>query len=73
VTAGFGHWAIHKALTPTTYVGRRRFEKPEAEVAEMAVPPIIVAAEFEAVQALLKIRGPAILSGVCFAPFAAWR
>ncbi len=50
-------------LTRTTYVGRHRFNtkfwktrerKPDAEVVEMATPPLIDAAEFEAVQALLK-------------------
>ena len=60
-----GRWgvdAVHKVLTRTTYIGRHRFNtkfwktrerKPEAEVIEMAVPPIIDAAEFEAVQTLL--------------------
>jgi site-specific DNA recombinase len=84
-----GRWgigAVHKVLTRTTYVGRHRFNtkvwktrerKPEAEVVEMAVPPIIDAAEFEAVQALLKTRspaltaprvvsGPTLLTGICF-------
>ncbi|MDE5442270.1 hypothetical protein GWG65_12585 [Bradyrhizobium sp. CSA207] len=63
-----GRWgvdAVHKVLTRTTYIGRHRFNtkhwktrerKPEAEVVEMAVPPIIEAAEFEAVQTLLKTR-----------------
>jgi hypothetical protein len=66
-----GRWgidAVHKVLTRTTYIGRHRFNtkfwktrerKPEAEVVEMAVPPIIEVAEFEAVQALLKARSPA--------------
>jgi site-specific DNA recombinase len=73
-------------LTHTTYVGRHRFNtkvwktrerKPDAEVVEMAVPPIIDAAEFEAVQTLLKSRspaltaprivsGPTLLTGICF-------
>jgi hypothetical protein len=46
-------------------------------IAEMAVPPIIDAAEFEAVQAHLKSRspaltgprvvsGPTLLTGICF-------
>ncbi len=84
-----GRWglgAVHKALTRTTYVGRHRFStkfwktrerKPDAEVVEMAVPPIIDASEFEAVQALLKSRspaltaprvvsGPTLLTGICF-------
>ena len=54
-----GRWgvdAVHKVLTRTTYIGRHRFNtkfwktrerKPEAEVVEMAVPPIIDAVEFE--------------------------
>jgi site-specific DNA recombinase len=66
-----GRWgidAVHKALTRTTYIGRHRFNtkfwktrerKPETEVVEMMVPPIIEVAEFEAVQALLKARSPA--------------
>jgi site-specific DNA recombinase len=73
-------------LTRTTYIGRHRFNtkhwktrerKPEADVVEMAVPPIIRATEFEAVQALLKSRsptmtaprivsGPTLLTGICF-------
>ncbi len=84
-----GRWgvdAVHKVLTRTTYIGRHRFNtkywktrerKPEAEVVEMAVPPIIEAAEFEAVQTLLKTRspaltaprvvsGPTLLTGICF-------
>ena len=84
-----GRWgtgAVHKVLTRATYVGRHRFNtkswktrerKPEAEIVEMAVPPIIDAAEFEAVQALLKSRsptltaprivsGPTLLTGICF-------
>ena len=84
-----GRWgvdAVHKVLTRTTYVGRHRFNtkywktrehKPETEIVEMAVPPIIDAAEFEAVQALLKARspaltaprivsGPTLLTGICF-------
>jgi Recombinase len=54
-----GHWgvgSVHNVLTRTTYIGRHRFNtrfwktrerKPDAEVVEMAVPPIIDAAEFE--------------------------
>jgi hypothetical protein len=77
---------VHKVLTRTTYIGRHRFNtkhwktrerKPEAEVVEMAVPPIIETAEFEAVQTLLKSRcpastaprvvsGPTLLTGICF-------
>jgi site-specific DNA recombinase len=78
--------AVHKVLTRTTYIGRHRFNtkywktrerKPEAEVVEMIVPPIIDVAEFEAVQTLLKARspamtaprvvsGPTLLTGICF-------
>ena len=48
-----GRWgigAVHKVLTRTTYIGRHRFNtkfwktrehKPDAEVVEMAVPPMI--------------------------------
>ena len=84
-----GRWgidAVHKVLTRTTYVGRHRFNtkfwktrerKPDTEVVEMTVPPIIDVAEFEAVQALLKSRspaltaprivsGPTLLTGICF-------
>ncbi|UPK03944.1 recombinase family protein [Bradyrhizobium sp. 170] len=84
-----GRWgvdAVHKVLTRTTYIGRHRFNtkywktrerKPEAEVVEMVVPPIIDAAEFEAVQMLLRTRsptltaprvvsGPTLLTGICF-------
>jgi site-specific DNA recombinase len=84
-----GRWgigAVHKVLTRTTYIGRHRFNtrfwktrerKPDAEVVEMATPPIIDAAEFDAVQMLLKSRspaltaprivsGPTLLTGICF-------
>jgi site-specific DNA recombinase len=84
-----GRWGVggvHNVLTRTTYVGRHRFNtkfwktrerKPDAEVVEMVVPPIIEAAEFEAVQTLLKTRspaltaprivsGPTLLTGICF-------
>jgi hypothetical protein len=84
-----GRWgvgAVHKVLTRTTYIGRHRFNtrfwktrerKAETEVVEMAVPPIITQAEFEAVQAFLKSRspaftaprivsGPTLLTGICF-------
>jgi site-specific DNA recombinase len=56
-----GRWdvgAVHNAPTRTTYIGRHWFNtrfwktrecKPDAEVVEMAAPPIIDAAEFEAV------------------------
>ena len=84
-----GRWgvdAVHKVLTRTTYIGRHRFNtsigrranaKPEAEVVEMAVPPIIEEAEFEAVQTLLKTRSPAmtaprIVSGPTSLPASAF-
>jgi hypothetical protein len=38
---------------------KTRERKPDAEVVEIAVPPIIDAAAFEGVQALLKTRSPA--------------
>jgi hypothetical protein len=88
-TRNGGRWgvgAVHKVLTRTTYIGRHRFNtrfwktrerKPEADVVEMVVPPIIDVAEFEAVQTLLKTRspalsaprtvsGPTLLTGICF-------
>src|SRR5438445_3793048 len=82
-----GRWGVDaEVLTRTTYIGRHRFNtkywkmrerKPEAEVVEMAVPPIIDVAEFEVVQTLLKTRspaltaprvvsGPTLLTGICF-------
>ncbi|WP_354112040.1 recombinase family protein [Bradyrhizobium sp. S3.12.5] len=84
-----GRWGVdtvHKVLTRTTYIGRHRLNtkhwktrerKAEAEVVEMAVPPIIEAAEYEVVQTLLKTRspamtaprivsGPTLLTGICF-------
>jgi site-specific DNA recombinase len=84
-----GRWgigAVNKVLTRTTYIGRHRFNtrfwktrerKPDAEVVEMTVPPIVNAAEFEVVQALLRTRspaltaprvvsGPTLLTGICF-------
>src|SRR3981081_3093751 len=84
-----GRWgidAVHKVLTRTTYIGRHRFNtkywkkrerKAETEVGEMAVPPIVDAGEFDAIQMLLKSRspamppprvvsGPTLLTGICF-------
>src|SRR5487761_2148291 len=84
-----GRWgiaAVHKVLTRTAYIGRHRFNlrcartkerKPEAEVVEMATPPIIDEADFAEVQARLKARnpafiaprtvsGPTLLTGICF-------
>jgi hypothetical protein len=64
------------AATASTPNWKKRERKPEAEEVEMAVPPIIEAAEFEAVQTLLKTRrpaltaphivsGPTLLTGIC--------
>ena len=84
-----GRWGVggvHAVLTRTTYVGRHRFNlrrsrarhrNPDAEIVEMTVPPIVDAADFAAVQALLKSRspalvaprivsGPTLLTGICF-------
>ncbi|MFL9826640.1 recombinase family protein [Rhodoplanes sp. SY1] len=84
-----GRWGlaqIHTILTRTTYIGEHRFntrshkdreKKPEAEVAVMAVPPLIDRETFDAVQASLKTRqpmvtparvtsGPTLLTGICF-------
>ncbi|MDC7785957.1 recombinase family protein [Rhodoplanes sp. TEM] len=61
--------AVHQVLTRTTDVGRHRFNakfrktrerKPETDVVEMVVPPIIDPADFEAVQTLLETRSPAL-------------
>src|SRR5215469_1346966 len=64
-----GRWglgAVHKVLTRTTYMGRDRFNtklwktrERKAEVVEMAVQPIIEAAECDG-QTLLKTRSPAL-------------
>lgn len=60
LTCDGGKWgigALHQVLTRTTYIGRHRFNthdwktkkpKPESEVVEMAVPPIIPEKEFRA-------------------------
>ena len=70
-----GRWgigAVHNVLTRTTYVGRHRFNttlwktgerKPEAEVVEMAVPPIIDTAEFEAVRTIPQEPQPGAVDG----------
>ncbi len=82
----FGVASIYQILTRTTYIGQHKYNhrsyrtkvlKPEAEHAIMAVPPIITAAEFHAVQMALKSRspqwmapravsGPTLLTGICF-------
>jgi site-specific DNA recombinase len=88
-TATGGRWGlgmVHQILTRTTYIGLHRFnvyswrkklEKPDDEVVETIVPPIIEQDEFDAVQALLRSRspqlkaprfvnGPTLLGGICF-------
>ena len=82
-------WAVktvHQVLTRPTYMGRHRFNefewrsgrpKPEGEVVETAVPPIVSPEEFAAAQAILKARrptvtaprvsnGPTLLAGIAF-------
>ncbi|MBV5265010.1 recombinase family protein [Pinisolibacter aquiterrae] len=84
-----GRWgvgAVHQVLSRTTYIGLHRFnvyswrkklEKPDDEIVEVAVPPIIGADEFEAVQEMMRSRSPqfkaprfvsagTLLGGVCF-------
>jgi site-specific DNA recombinase len=84
-----GRWgigAVHEILTRTTYIGLHRFnvyswrkkaEKPEEEVVQIAVPPIIETEEFEAVQQIMRARSPqlkaprfvsraTLLGGICF-------
>src|SRR5258708_7253432 len=73
-TRDCGRWgvdAVHKVLTRTSNIGRHRFNtkfwkarerKGETEIVEMAVPAIVDAAEFEAVQMLLQSRRPAPLA-----------
>jgi hypothetical protein len=55
----WGRGAVHKVLTRTTYIGRHRLNtkvwktrerKPDSEVVEISVPPIVAASDFEAVQ-----------------------
>jgi len=84
-----GRWgvgAVHHILTRETYIGRHRFNvaswrkkenKPEDEVVEVAVTPIIDVEEFEDVQKLMRSRspqlkaprfvnGPTLLGGISF-------
>ena len=84
-----GRWgvaSVHKVLTNTSYIGRHRFNKlnfktrapkPEDEIVEIAVPPIVTEEEFDAVQKILRSRsprwtaprvvsGPTLLTGICF-------
>ena len=70
LTRDGGRWgvdAVHNVLTrrpisavtsSTPSFGKPSELKPEVEVVEMAVPPIIDAAKFDAVQTLLKTRNP---------------
>jgi site-specific DNA recombinase len=83
-----GRWGIgqvHRILTRATYIGRHEFNKrsktkelkPVSEVIDVAVPPLIEQATFDAVQAQLRSRnpkvtparvvsGPTLLTGICF-------
>ena len=84
-----GRWGvgrIHEVLTRTTYIGVHRFNvyswrkkqaKPEDEVIEVPVPPLIDKDEFDEVQRILRERspqlkaprfvsGPTLLGGICF-------
>ena len=63
----FGVGSIHKLLTNTIYIGRRRFNqissktrkrKPDEEIVEISVPAIIDADVFERVQRQLHARSP---------------
>ncbi|UVC12881.1 recombinase family protein [Mesorhizobium onobrychidis] len=84
-----GRWgvgAVHQVLTRETYIGRHRFNvsswrkkerKPDDEVVEVAVEPIIDPTEFADVQQMMRSRSPqlkaprfvsagTLLGGVCF-------
>ena len=84
-----GRWgvaSVHKVLTNTSYIGRHRFNKlnfktrvpkPEDEIVEIAVPPIVTDEEFDTAQTILRSRsprwtaprvvsGPTLLTGICF-------
>ena len=83
-----GRWGVgqlHRLLTRPTYIGRHEFNKrakskelkPASEVIDVAVPPLIDQATFDAVQAHLRARnpkvtparvvsGPTLLTGICF-------
>ncbi len=69
VGARWGIGPLHQILTRATYKGEHRFNrkvwktkeaKPEADQIAVAIDPIIDAAAFDAVQALLKARNPKI-------------
>jgi site-specific DNA recombinase len=88
-TSGGGRWgvgAVHQILTRTTYVGEHRFnvyswrkreEKPEDEIVNVAVPAILEREEFDEAQAIMRSRAPQLkaprfvssgttLGGICF-------
>lgn len=67
VGARWGIGPLHQILTRATYKGEHRFNrkvwktreaKPEADQVAVAVDPIIDAATFDAVQAMLKAKNP---------------
>jgi DNA invertase Pin-like site-specific DNA recombinase len=72
-TRGGGRWGIgplHKLITRPTYKGEHRFncqaaktreKKPEKEQIAVPVDPIIDAATFDAVQAMLRARNPRVV------------
>ena len=73
----FGIGPLHLILTNTAYVGRWKYnvrssktrqKKPESEVVEIAIPPIIVETLFDRVQAKLaannpKVTAPRVVNG----------
>jgi site-specific DNA recombinase len=70
VGARWGIGPLHQILTRATYKGEHRFNrkvwktreaKPEADQIGVAVDPIIDAATFDAVQAMLKAKNPRVL------------
>lgn len=81
----WGIGQLHRVLTRRTYVGEHHFnsrskskqKKPESEVVVVAVPPLIDAKVFDAVQEQLQARnpkiipprvvsGPTLLTGICY-------
>ncbi len=71
LTRDGGRWGIgqvHRILTRRTYMGEHEFNKrskskelkPVSEIVVVPVPPIIDSQTFDAVQALLKARHPAV-------------
>ena len=67
VGARWGIGPLHQILTRATYKGEHRFNrkvwktreaKPEAEQVAVAIDPIIDAATFDSVQAMLKAKNP---------------